>query len=93
MQPSALFFAAIAIASAPAAAQAPAVVDITKFAYEPREITVAPGTTVNWTNRDETPHTVTDKAGELGKRLGTRELVVVRGKHELALIDTPLERA
>ena len=32
-------------------------------------------------------------AGELGKRLGTRELVVVRGKHELALIDTPLERA
>lgn len=32
-------------------------------------------------------------AGELGKRLGTRELVVVRGKHALALIDTPLERA
>jgi hypothetical protein len=32
-------------------------------------------------------------AGELGKRLGTRELVVVRGKHELALIDAPLERA
>ena len=65
MQRSALLFTAIAIASAPAAAQAPAVVDITKFAYEPREITVAPGTTIRWTNRDETPHTVTDKGGEL----------------------------
>ncbi|MBA8889765.1 plastocyanin [Dokdonella fugitiva] len=65
MHPSALFFTAIAIASAPAAAQAPAVVEITKFAYAPREITVAPGTTVRWTNHDETPHTVTDKVGEL----------------------------
>jgi len=34
---------------------------------------------------------VTVPAGELGKRLGTRELSVVRGRHELALIDTPLE--
>ena len=25
----------------------------------PKEITVAPGTRVVWTNRDETPHTVT----------------------------------
>jgi len=33
--------------------------DIAKFAYSPKEITVAPGTTVIWTNRDETPHTVT----------------------------------
>ena len=31
-------------------------------------------------------------AGELGKRLGTRQLTVVRGRHELALVDTPIER-
>jgi hypothetical protein len=30
-------------------------------------------------------------AGELGKRLGTRQLSLVRGRHELALIDTPLD--
>ena len=30
-------------------------------------------------------------AGELGKLLGTRQLTVVRGKHELAMIDTPLD--
>ena len=47
------------------AAAAPAVtVDITKFAFAPKELTVAPGTRVVWTNRDEAPHTVTstDKA-------------------------------
>jgi len=32
-------------------------------------------------------------AGELGKVLGTRQITVVRGKHELATIDTPIERA
>jgi plastocyanin len=43
------------------AAGAPATiaVSIDKFAYGPKEITVAPGTKVVWTNRDETPHTVT----------------------------------
>jgi Icc protein len=30
-------------------------------------------------------------AGELGKRLGTREIRVVRGRHDLAMIDTPLD--
>lgn len=30
-------------------------------------------------------------AGELGKRLGTRQLSLVRGRHALALIDTPLD--
>lgn len=34
-------------------------VNITKFAFTPKEITIAPGTKVIWTNRDETPHTVT----------------------------------
>ena len=37
------------------------------------------------------PGPVTVPAGELGKRLGTRTLSVVRGRRELALIDTPLE--
>jgi hypothetical protein len=37
------------------------------------------------------PGPVTVPAGELGKLLGTRELSVVRGRHELALIDTPLD--
>jgi plastocyanin len=36
----------------------PATVDIAKFAFSPKEITVAPGTTIVWINHDETPHTV-----------------------------------
>jgi 3',5'-cyclic-AMP phosphodiesterase len=36
------------------------------------------------------PGPVTVSAGELGKLLGTRQLTVVRGQHDLALIDTPL---
>jgi plastocyanin len=34
-------------------------INISKFAYGPKEITIAPGTRIVWTNRDETPHTVT----------------------------------
>ena len=34
-------------------------INIAKFAYGPKEITVAPGTKIVWTNQDETPHTVT----------------------------------
>jgi plastocyanin len=39
-------------------------VEIKKFAFAQKEITVAPGTKITWTNRDETPHTVssTDKS-------------------------------
>jgi plastocyanin len=45
---------------ATAAEPAPAVaVKIAKFEYGPKEITIAPGTKVVWTNGDETPHTVT----------------------------------
>lgn len=33
-------------------------VEISKFMFAPKELTVAPGTTVHWINRDETPHTV-----------------------------------
>ena len=31
---------------------------IEKFAFAPREITIAPGSSVVWSNRDETPHTL-----------------------------------
>jgi plastocyanin len=34
-------------------------VKIAKFAFAPKEIAIAPGTKVVWTNQDETPHTVT----------------------------------
>src|ERR1051326_3135556 len=36
------------------------------------------------------PGPVTVPAGELGKLLGTRQLTLVRGSHQLALIDKPL---
>jgi Icc protein len=38
------------------------------------------------------PGPVTVPAGQLGKLLGTRQLEVVRGKSELAMIDRPLDR-
>jgi len=37
------------------------------------------------------PGPVKVPAGELGKRLGTRQISLVRGRHELALVDTPLD--
>ncbi|HEY6894461.1 MAG TPA: metallophosphoesterase [Rhodanobacteraceae bacterium] len=37
------------------------------------------------------PGPVTVPAGQLGKLLGTRQVQVVRGKHALATIDTPIE--
>ena len=49
--------AALALSAALPAAQ-PVKIDIAKFSFGPKEITVAPGTTVVWVNHDETPHTV-----------------------------------
>lgn len=45
-----------------AAGDAPpgAAVNIDNFTFGPAEITVAPGTRVTWTNRDDIPHTVVD---------------------------------
>jgi plastocyanin len=48
--------APVAAAPAPAKAQA---VTIRSFAFTAQVITVAPGTTVIWTNMDDDPHTVT----------------------------------
>jgi plastocyanin len=33
-------------------------VQILKFAFVPKEITIAPGAKIVWTNQDETPHTI-----------------------------------
>jgi plastocyanin len=57
-----VFGAALAMPAicAVAATPAPTVdLNISKFAFVPKEVTIAPGTTIVWINRDETPHTVT----------------------------------
>ena len=49
----------LAAAGTNAFATPTATIEITRFAFQPKEITVAPGTTIVWTNHDEIPHTVT----------------------------------
>ena len=44
------------------AATAPNSITIDNFAFAPATITVAPGTKVTWTNRDDEPHTVVSDA-------------------------------
>jgi plastocyanin len=46
-------------ASTSAAPSSTVDINIAKFAYAPKEITVAPGTKIVWVNQDQTPHTVT----------------------------------
>jgi plastocyanin len=38
-------------------------VSIANFTFAPADLTVAPGTTVTWTNHDDIPHTVTSTDG------------------------------
>lgn len=38
-------------------------VEIHRFAYRPAVLTVAPGDSVQWLNRDPAPHTATDRTG------------------------------
>jgi plastocyanin len=47
----------------PAHAHATMQVTIQNFAFSPQTITVAPGTTVMWTNKDNVDHTVTSDTG------------------------------
>ena len=42
----------------PAHATTSVPVDIRKFAFVPKELTVPVGTTITWTNHDETPHLI-----------------------------------
>src|SRR5438046_729233 len=50
-----------AIAAGVTRAAAPQVIEIQKFAFGAAEITIAPGTIVEWVNRDETPHNIVSK--------------------------------
>ena len=63
--------ALLAFSTALSAAQS-VTVDIATFAFTPKEITIAPGTTVVWINHDETPHTVSaSDHGFVSKALDT----------------------
>ena len=72
------------VAAAPRAPSADttssAAIQIDNFHYSPPMLVVAPGTTVTWTNDDDSPHSV----------LGVRTVNYVRGKSPLALVETPL---
>jgi plastocyanin len=46
----------ISPAQSPSATQR---VTVDNFSFNPATLTVAPGTTVTWTNRDDVPHTIT----------------------------------
>ena len=46
------------------AADAVATVDISVFAFGPREITIAPGSKVRWVNHDQVPHAVASAQGQ-----------------------------
>jgi len=58
--------AALAMGAVRAADTAPPALQVKIFNYkfDPETVTVAPGTTVTWTNKDEIPHTLasTDKS-------------------------------
>jgi plastocyanin len=49
--------------AAPAAAGAPGVVIARDFMFAPLTVTIAAGTTVTWTNRDDEPHTIVSDTG------------------------------
>jgi len=69
--PALLLCTAFAIPAILAAAAPPGPtlsIDIEKFAYAPKEITIAPGTKIVWTNHDETPHTVTSNDKSFGSK-------------------------
>lgn len=58
-----------AASGAPSAAAAgPGAVSIADFAFAPGTITVAPGTTVTWTNNDTAAHTVTADDGSFDSK-------------------------
>ena len=58
MKTSRALSAALAFTIVTAAHAGTVQIDIAKFAFTPKEIAVAPGTTIVWTNHDEAPHTV-----------------------------------
>jgi amicyanin len=56
------------------AQDAPTVVSIDNFTFNPQTLTVKAGTTVNWTNKDDIPHTVAAVSGQFkSKALDTAD--------------------
>ena len=67
-----LMFAFLMASLAQGVPAADTTVEIKKFAFEPKEITVAPGAKVVWINRDETPHQIrTDDGSFVSKAMDT----------------------
>jgi plastocyanin len=60
---AAALFAAVPHAPSAVAAK-PAAVQIDNFHYTPAMLVVAAGTTVTWTNDDDSPHSVREKDGK-----------------------------
>lgn len=58
-----LILAAASLAAPRAKAAAKADVHIDNFAFAPETLTIAPGTTVTWTNRDDIPHSIVESTG------------------------------
>jgi plastocyanin len=61
MMVAAMAGVAVILIRRPVMAAARAVITIDNFTFSPVEITVAVGTEVTWTNRDDIPHTVVDR--------------------------------
>ena len=59
----ALLMSTVAAVTHAAAPPAAAAVQIDNFTFKAPLVTVKPGTTVTWTNRDDIPHTVVSKTG------------------------------
>jgi LPXTG-motif cell wall-anchored protein len=59
-----LSMAALLISAPAVSAQDEMTVSIQDFSFNPGQITVAPGTTVTWTNDGQAPHTVTSTDGK-----------------------------
>src|SRR5712691_2785686 len=62
VRPIALLVLGLALTTGASAAPVPQL-EIHHFKFSPATVTVAPGTTVRWVNRDEETHTVTSSAG------------------------------
>jgi plastocyanin len=93
-----LLFEAVDVARAAGAAPQVHTVLIEGMRYQPQGLTVAPGDTVVWINRDMVPHTATSASG----RFGSNEIApgkswthTVRGAGEFDYICTyhPLMKA
>jgi plastocyanin len=57
-RPATLLLLGLALAAPGVSAAAVATVTIDKFMFAPMEVTISPGDTVAWINRDQTPHSI-----------------------------------